>query len=201
MTTLDGRRVYTRGDLMEAHGLGRSTLEKWYRERNANGHPEPVGTVGAQLVWDANDWDRWYTARRTSPKVPAGLATRDELSAKYGVSRHTLKKLWAERADNGHPDVAHQVGKALYWDESEWAAWYADHRKSSSEGDPDDLVTLAEAGRMLGLAQTSVTVYAKRPPAGWPEPVREEPLGGGRVRRLYRRRDILAYGESRSKRP
>src|SRR5262245_44121208 len=124
MTMLGGRRVYTRGDLMERHGLGRSTLEKRYRERAANGHPEAVGSVGSQLAWDSEEWDRWYAARRASRKVPAGLVTRDELSVRYGLSRHALKKLWSERERNGHPDVACQVGKALYWDEKQWAAWY-----------------------------------------------------------------------------
>ncbi|MFI0367070.1 hypothetical protein ACH35V_04275 [Actinomadura sp. 1N219] len=198
MTTLGGRRVYTRGDLMESYGLGRSTLEKLYRERDVNGHPEAVGSVGSQLAWDSEEWDRWYAGRQASPKVEAGLVTRDELSARFGLSRHALKKLWSERESNGHPDVARQVGKALYWDEKQWAAWYAGRQEGSADdGDPDALVTLAEAARLLGLAQSSVTVYAKRPPAGWPEPVRQEALGGGRVRRFYRRGDVLAYGETR----
>ncbi|MDL4775985.1 hypothetical protein [Actinomadura xylanilytica] len=202
MTALDGRRAYTRADLMAAHGLGRSTLEKWYRERDANGHPDAAGTVGSQLVWDAEAWDRWYASRGAAPGVPPGLATRDELAARHGLSRHRLKQLWAGRAANGHPEVAHRSGKALYWDASEWDAWYAaleedGDRDGDDGGDPDDLVTLAEVARILGLAQTSVTVYPRRPPAGWPEPAREEPLGGGRVRRLYRRRDILAYAARR----
>ena len=194
----EGRRVYTRGDLMDLHGLGRSTLEKWYRERESNGHPEAVGTVGSQLVWDAAEWDRWFAAHR-SRRVPPGLVTRDQLAARHNVSRHRLKQLWADRASNGHPDVAYRSGKAMYWDEAEWTAWYTAYENRPVKEDPDDLVTLAEAARILGLAQTSVTVYPKRPPAGWPEPARVEPLGGGRVRRLYRRRDILAYGASRSR--
>ncbi|MEU5877373.1 hypothetical protein [Spirillospora sp. NPDC047279] len=193
MTTLDGRRVYTRADLMETHGVGRSTLEKWYRERSANGHPEPAGTVGGQLAWDADAWDRWHTARATPAAPPPGLVTRDDLTARHGISRHTLKKLWSERADNGHPAPAHQSGRTLYWNESEWLTWYEAHGSAAPEVSPDDLVTLAEAARILGLAQSSATVYAKRPPAGWPQPAEEEPLGGGRVRRLYRRRDIETY--------
>lgn len=191
MTTLDGRRVYTRADLMEAFGLGRSTLEKWYRERSANGHPEPVGTVGSQLAWDADAWDRWH-ATRENP-LPPGLVTRDDITARHGVSRHTLKKLWSDRAANGHPAPAHQVGKALYWNESEWLAWYETYSSKPPTESPDDLVTLAEAARILGLAQSSATVYAKRPPAGWPDPAQEIPLAGGRVRRLYRRQDIETY--------
>lgn len=200
MTFLDGRRVYTRADLMAERGIGRSTLEKWFRERAGNGHPEPVGTVGSQKVWDAGAWDTWFEAR-TSEDVPAGLLTRDELSERHGLSRHRLKQLWGERVENGHPAPARQVGKALYWDDAEWSAWYAGHMAQETRPDesPDDLVTLAEAARILGLAQSSATVYAKRPPAGWPTPAREEQLGGGRVRRLYRRSDVLAYGESRGR--
>ncbi|MEU5993797.1 hypothetical protein ABZ806_32900 [Spirillospora sp. NPDC047418] len=198
MSTLDGRRVHTRADLMAEHGLGRSTLEKWYRERASNGHPEPAGTVGSQLAWDAGEWDRWYAAHRLRD-VPPGLATRDELAARHGVSRHRLKQLWADRAANGHPDVAHRSGKAMYWDEAAWTSWYRGLGDRPAAEDPDDLVTLADAARILGLAQTSVTVYAGRPPAGWPEPAQVEPLRGGRVRRLYRRRDILAYAASRTR--
>lgn len=198
MAMLDGRRVHTRAELMAEYGLGRSTLEKWHRERASNGHPEPVGTVGSQLAWDAADWDRWYAAHCTKDVAP-GLATRDELAARHGVSRHRLKQLWADRASNGHPDVAHRSGKAMYWDEAAWTSWYRALGDHPADEDPDDLVTLADAARILGLAQTSVTVYAKRPPAGWPEPAQVEPLGGGRVRRLYRRRDILAYAASRTR--
>ncbi|MBW8487542.1 hypothetical protein [Actinomadura parmotrematis] len=190
MTTLDGRRVYTRAELMEAHGLGRSTLEKWYRERAANGHPEAAGTVGSQLVWDAAEWDGWH-AGRGAADVPPGLASRDDLAARHGVGRHRLKALWADRASNGHPEPARRHGRALYWDEVAWLTWY--EALPAPEEAPDDLVTLAEAARILGLAQSSVTVYVKRPPAGWPEPALEEPLGGGRVRRFYRRADVLKY--------
>jgi predicted DNA-binding transcriptional regulator AlpA len=198
MTTLDGRRVQTRSELMETYDLGRSTLEKWFRERAQNGHPEPAGKVGTQLAWDAEEWARWYKTRGT--KTP-GLATRDDLMAKHNLSRHTLKKLWAERATNNHPAPAHQSGKTLYWNESEWSAWYKTHSQATPEESPDDLITLAEAARILGLAQSSTTVYAKRPPAGWPEPAEEIPLAGGRVRRLYRRSDIHTYAAKKQSPP
>jgi predicted DNA-binding transcriptional regulator AlpA len=199
-STSSDRAIRTRADLMKRYGLGRSTLEKWYRERDVNGHPEAVGTVGRQLVWDAEAWDRWYAERESLHDLPAGLATRDELATTYGLSRHALKTLWAEREDNGHPGAARQIGKALYWDEAAWATWYDGYRRSrddDSDGDPGELVTLAQVARILGLAQTSVTVYVKRPPAGWPEPAEEQALAGGRVRRLYRRADILAYAQTR----
>ncbi|MFD0901452.1 hypothetical protein [Actinomadura sediminis] len=198
MSFLHGRRVRTRNEIMDVHGLGRSTLEKWYRERASNGHPEPVGKVGSQLAWDADAWDRWY-ATREAPAVPPGLVARDDLAARHGLSRHRLKQLWADRASNGHPEPAHRSGKAMYWDEAEWTAWYAALAERPPAESPDDLVTLAEAARILGLAPSSVTVYAKRPPAGWPEPARVESLGGGRVRRLYRRRDVESYAAVRSR--
>jgi predicted DNA-binding transcriptional regulator AlpA len=182
----------TRPELMAAYGLGLSTLEKWYRERAANGHPEAAGTVGRQLAWDAGEWDRWYAARRSAAPVPPGLLTRDELAAEHGLSRHTLKRLWAERAANGHPEPARRSGKALYWDAAGWAAWY-EGLQAAGPGEPGDLVTPAEVARMLGLATSSVAVYVRRPPAGWPDPAEEESLAGGRVRRRYRRGDILAY--------
>jgi hypothetical protein len=132
--------------------------------------------------------------------VPPGLRNRDELAAEHGLSRHALKKLWAERAANGHPEPAHQIGKALYWDAAGWDAWYDDHQAATAQP-PSELITLAEAGRLLGLAPSSVTVYAGRPPVGWPEPVEQEDLAGGRVRRLYRRSDILVYARHRHRGP
>ena len=185
-------KLVTRSELMERYGLGRSTLEKWYRERPATGHPEPAGTVGRELAWDAEVWDAWYAARTAVPAAEPGLVTRDQLAAAHGLSRHRLKQLWADRTANGHPPPAGQHGKALYWDAGTWARWYS----SLPSGEPAELVTMAEAGRLLGLAPSTVTVYAKRPPAGWPEPVSEERLGGGRVRRLYHRADVLAYARS-----
>lgn len=180
----------TRAELMARYGLGRSTLEKWFRERASGGHPEPDGRRGQQLTWDADAWHAWYASRTEAAPVPSGLATRDQLAEAHGLSRHALKELWAARASNGHPEPAHRHGKALYWDAEEWAAWYRDLPSRAPE---KELVTLAEAGRLLGLAPGTVTVYASRPPKGWPEPVEEVPLGGGRVRRLYQRSDVMAY--------
>ncbi|WP_246053319.1 helix-turn-helix transcriptional regulator [Actinocorallia herbida] len=182
----------TRADLMARYGVGRSTLEKWFRERAENGHPEPDGAGGRTLTWDADAWHAWYTAREASPAAPEGLLSREGLAARHGLSKHALKELWAARETNGHPQPALVKGKALYWDGDAWAAWYR-ALPTGPEPDPDALVTLAEAGRLLGLSPGSVTVYASRPPKGWPAPVEEVALGGGRVRRLYRRDDVLSY--------
>ena len=127
---------------MARYGLGRSTLEKWFRERDANGHPEPDGRRGAQLTWDADVWHAWYASRESAPSVPDGLASRDQLAEAHGLSKHALKELWAARESNGHPEPAHRHGKALYWDAAAWAAWYRSLREPEKE-----LITLAEAGR------------------------------------------------------
>jgi hypothetical protein len=178
---------------MSRYGLGRSTLEKWFRERASTGHPEPDGRRGQQLTWDADEWHAWYTSRESEPSVPEGLATRDQLAEAHGLSRHAMKELWAAREANGHPEPAYRRGKALYWNAEEWSAWYRSLPSKEEKEEEKELITLAEAGRLLGLAPSTVTVYASRPPKGWPEPVEEIPLGGGRVRRLYRREDVLAY--------
>ncbi|MCD0450537.1 hypothetical protein LO762_15255 [Actinocorallia sp. API 0066] len=196
----------TRADLMARYGLGRSTLEKWFRERAANGHPEPDGSLGNRLTWDADVWHAWYTAREAAPAVPEGLLSRDGLAGRHGLSRHALKELWADREANGHPEPALVQGKALYWDAQEWASWHSALLLSSAASGKGtasdaDLITLAEAGRLLGLASGSVTVYASRPPKGWPSPVTEEPLRGGRTRRLYRRGDVLAYRDAKRRDP
>jgi hypothetical protein len=48
---------------------------------------------------------------------------------------------------------------------------------------------------VLGKEPTSITMYPKRPPVGWPAPVEEETLPSGRTRRRYRRADIWAYAD------
>jgi hypothetical protein len=67
---------------------------------------------------------------------------------------------------------------------------------STSAAHADDELTAAELGRVLGLAPNSITVYVKRPPVGWPEPVIDEVLpGSGRHRRRYLRRQAWEYAE------
>jgi hypothetical protein len=184
-------RSVTRAELMAGYGLGLSTLEKWYRERAITGHPEPDGRRGRELTWDAAGWASWYAGRDSA--APSGLASRDQLAESSGLSKHALKELWAGRAVNGHPEPVERRGRAMFWDPAAWTAWHA----ALPAAPEPELVTLAEAGRLLGLAPSSVTVYASRPPKGWPEPAAETSLGGGRVRRLYRRADVLAYGASK----
>jgi predicted DNA-binding transcriptional regulator AlpA len=202
VVTLDGRDVYTRQDLMTRYGISLSPLEKWYRRRRTTGHPEAVGRVGRELVWDAEEWDRWYSARQDT----TALESRSELAARHGLAKGTIDQLWARRGENGHPEPVKTVNQTMYWNPAEWDAWYAEHKRRSQRtqlrvdrsGNPDDLITLSEAARVLGVEPSSITSYPKRPPRGWPIPVEEEQLSSGRMRRRYRRSDIWAYADNRT---
>jgi hypothetical protein len=130
-----GRAVYTRPDLIRLRGRSLAYFEGLYRNRDANGHPAPIGKMGKFWAWDAATWDEWYDAR---------------------------------------------IGPS----------------KLDRTGDPDDLITLAEAARVLGSKPTSITRYPNRPPRGWPEPDEVKKMPGGTLRRKYRRHKIWAYGDA-----
>jgi hypothetical protein len=199
MTMLGDRPAYTRADLMARHGLGLSTLESWFRDRAETGHPEAAGKSGRSLVWDAEAWDTWYTGWRDT----TGLADIDDLAALVGRSRSTLARLWDQRDTNSHPPTRKRVDGTFYWDPDEYKDWFENVYLAGADraarvdfsGNGDDELTPAEFGRVLGLAPNTVTVYMKRPPAGWPQPVIDELLDSGRHRRRYRRRQAWDYAE------
>jgi hypothetical protein len=199
MTELDGRQVYTRADQMNRYGHGLSTLETWYRDRATTGHPEPVGKIGRALAWDAEEWETW----RKGFLDTTGLADFDELAQLVGRSRSTLARLWEQRDTNGHPNFRKRVEGTFYWDPAEYKTWFEDDYLTGADraarvdfsGNAGDELTLAEFGRVLGLAPNTVTVYAKRPPAGWPQPVIDERLHSGRHRRRYTRQQAWDYAE------
>jgi predicted DNA-binding transcriptional regulator AlpA len=195
---VDGRRVYTRAELAAVHGLGRSTLERWYRDRAETGHPEAVATLGRALVWDAQAWQAWYDRIRETDD----LVSLDDIAAQHGFSRATAARLWDQRAHNGHPAWAKRVGRVLYWRAGEYDTWYETYRAAQAPsvdrgGDPQERITLAEAARMLGMLPSSITQYPTRPPVGWPEPVEVEQLPSGRLRRWYTRAQIQRYVDER----
>ncbi|MFJ9968991.1 hypothetical protein [Streptomyces avermitilis] len=202
MATLNGRSVYSRQDLMSRHGMTLTPLEKWYRNRQATGHPEAVGKIGLELVWDAEEWDRWYGERQDK----VGLESRAQLASRHGLAQGTIAQLWGRRQQNGHPKPVKTVNQTMYWNPAEWDAWYAGYKKLAQRtqldvnrsGNPDDLITLSEAARVLGVEPTSITNYPTRPPRGWPQPVQEEQLPSGRLRRWYRRADIWHYADTRT---
>jgi hypothetical protein len=65
MTTKDGRSTsppgwLTRDELAAAHQVSRSTLDRLWRARADNGHPEPTRYAGV-MHWHSPTWEQWYT--------------------------------------------------------------------------------------------------------------------------------------------
>lgn len=202
MTKFEGREVCTRRDLMAKYGVSLSSLEEWYRNRRWTGHPEAAGTVGRELVWDVAEWDSWHRERESTED----LVTRADLQERHGLGRSTLERLWALREGNGHPAPVKTLDRVMYWDSDQWEAWYVDYKKRTQRreiqvdrgGDSDELLTLADAARVLGVAPVSIVHHPTRMPRGWPDPVEVEELPSGRLRRWYRRADIWTYAETRT---
>ncbi|MFC4517259.1 MULTISPECIES: hypothetical protein [Streptomyces] len=120
MATLDGRRVLTRRELADTYELSISHLEKLYREREDNGHPEAAGTINRALVWYAADWHQWYE-RHTDVAV---LESRADIQDRTGLGLSTLERLWAGRKSNGHPEPEKSIGNTMYWNPKTWDAWH-----------------------------------------------------------------------------
>lgn len=195
-----------RAGLMARYGLSLSTLTRWYHDRAQTGHPEAIDPHARVLTWNAQDWDIWHTHRTDT----TGLATRADLALLVDRSVEILQRLWEDRQNNQHPEVRKQLGRTLYWNQQEYLDWFHHHLTSSDlsgltgvdfSGNGEDLITLTEAGRILGMPN-GVSRYPKRPPVGWPEPAQFEQLPGGRIsRRRYRRADIWDYAKNYNRRP
>ena len=195
---LNGQVVYTRADLHARHGLGLSTLERLYRERGDNGHPEAIGKIGLALAWEAREWDRWYHAhlhsKTAQPGTGGGLVTLQTIASQYGVTHATAARNWAQHQRNGHPQPVDGSARPLEWDPTPVARWYAAQEAKKPTPpraeDPDRLLTLpqalAEADRLLGRKHSTADV------ADLPAPVenrgkRSNDTAGSR---LYRLRDL-----------
>lgn len=127
-------------------------------------------------------------------------AGRADLIERSGYGDATLRNLWADRETNGHPP-ARKVGITLYWDLAEWEKWHAAYERQRSgvdySGSPEEELPPADQARVLGIDVSAITHYRKKPPPGWPAPVRTEELDSGRVREFRTRRQLWAYAESR----
>lgn len=62
MTDDTGRRL-SRDELAAAHGYSRTTLERLWADRAANGHPD-AHRDGRTLTWDAAEWAAWDHSRQ-----------------------------------------------------------------------------------------------------------------------------------------
>ncbi|GAA2110132.1 hypothetical protein [Streptomyces synnematoformans] len=203
MITIDGRRVLSRRDIHQRHGYALSTLERWWAQRNTNGHPDAVRLHGT-LYWYEDSWEAWDKKRRT----PEGMLTRAELAEKTGYTIRYLEQLWRERNTNGHPPGT-RIGGRLRWNAEVWDDWNRNRLQIDDVEQPaahdaadDDLIGPAEFSRILGHADTStVSKAVKTPPPGWPEPDEWEDLPSGRKRPKWRRWRALAYRDHRADRP
>ncbi|MEU1133347.1 hypothetical protein ABZ383_26420 [Streptomyces sp. NPDC005900] len=118
--------------------------------------------------------------------------TRAELAREHGVSEPTLKRLWAARQENGHPD-AEREGRTLYWDAEAWARW-REHPAESQEVGP------AGFARLLGHLHTKWVSEAARsatPPEGFPAPDRWEPKPSGGRRPIWNKDRAQQYADRR----
>src|SRR5579864_3121506 len=87
------------------------------------------------------------------------VISRADMAAR-GVPRTTVDAWYRDRAKTGHPEKAGRIGRTDYWYEDEWTAWHQAHQRAKigsltrvdRDGDPDDLVTAAEAARMMGYS-------------------------------------------------
>ncbi|GGO98339.1 hypothetical protein [Wenjunlia tyrosinilytica] len=72
MKTVDGRQWANREDLIEHIGYGGTTLKRLWRDRRANGHPEPREIDGV-MHWDLEAWDQWFAQHRDRPRDLSGV--------------------------------------------------------------------------------------------------------------------------------
>jgi hypothetical protein len=96
----------------------------------------------------------------------------------------------------------------LYFDEEEALRWERSRRRERSQpepvrlprqaGDPDDLVSTAEAARILGYhGAATIRSYISRFPDYFPAPDALEPLPNGRLKKLWRRATIWEFAARR----
>lgn len=197
-----------RGELVARLGIGRSTAETWYRDRDRNGHPAPVLTHGRRLYFDEAELLAW--ARNHMQSVPAAgrivrdgrtLISRTEAGRLLGLSEPRLLGLYAQRATSGHPDPVHREGRRLYFDEAAILAWDQQRRAAiratftpvDRDGDSDELLNRTEAARLLGYSGPKVIdSYRARNLGYFPEPDATGPL-------RWRRATLWAFADRRSR--
>ena len=201
MAQLNGRLVYTRADLQQRTGLSLSALEKLYRDRDTNAHPEVVGMLSRAKVWDAQAWDTWWHDHTDT----TGLKTLEGLAVLVGRSLKTVRNAWADRDTNQHPMPRKRLEGISWFDPQEYVTWFtqtylpslATARSTYRRGHPDDLVTASHGSRSIGLDPSSTAKYKTRPPKGWPRPVPDagQPLPSGGTRQMYRLGDFWTYAD------
>ena len=151
----------------------------------------------------SNEEDRGGPGR---PAVINGRAviSRADMTG-LGIGRSTLEGWYRKRAVTGHPDKAGRIGRADYWYADEWLAWrdayirakistLTECDKSGAEG---DLVTAAEAARIMGYRSRNV-IHSNRRLGYFPEPDQYGPPVNGRPVPLWKRSTVWAVADGRT---
>lgn len=88
--------------------------------------------------------------------------TYDEIAAKYGRSLSTIKQAWATHPD--WPPAIGKRGRSLEFDAHQVHAVAVAHflPPAPPEGDPDELLTLAEIADRTGQSLATLESYAHR---------------------------------------
>lgn len=138
------------------------------------------------------------------------LITRAELSRLCGLSSGALGSLYSQRANNGHPPAVETdpVRGTLYFDEEQALRWHYTRRRVNPprrprhldlSGDPDDLITMTEAARILGYhGPATIRSYRARFAGYFPPPDHIHRTPSGRERKTWRRASIWAFGNRRA---
>lgn len=202
---VDGRVLVTRNELARISGEREHTLYKWWAARARNGHPDGI-TLDGRLYVDEQQWRDWRAGHSADRRVLEGrvVVSRTELARVTGTPISTLAQWYGERARNGHPEGI-KIGSRLYVDEQQWHTWHGEHtaalKAGLSEidrgGDPDELLTITQAARLLGYADTS-TLTSYRGRGQFVEPDHTEELPSGRPRRYWKRRTLWAFADQRT---
>lgn len=136
------------------------------------------------------------------------LINRAEVARRTGTSIRTVEAWLRHRADTGHPDPVTRIGRSPYFDAAAVDQWYAAYRASATGlataeqgGDPDELLTIDQAARMLGHSSSgTLKSWLYRQPGYFPDPDHTELDTRGRTRRWWRRDTLQTWAAGRDRR-
>ena len=201
----DGRTLINRAEVCRTFGVSRAAAERWWHAREHNGHPPVAHQEGRRLWWDAEAMHAFHAGHDREPDELTidgrVLASRAALARRLELGEQTLTDLYHRRAENGHPEPVHRQGRRLYWDPDAVEAWNTARQNAQRatltpvdrSGDPDELVTMTEAARVLGYhGPQTIASYRTRNPGYFPEP-------DDRAALQWRRRTLWRFADRRSR--
>ncbi|GAA4554743.1 hypothetical protein GCM10023175_53350 [Pseudonocardia xishanensis] len=132
---------------------------------------------------------------------------RAEVRRLTGMSEQAQANLYAQRASNGHPEGT-RVGRSLLFREYaviEWHEQWAARKQLGlstvdRSGDPDELLDIPAATKLLGYANDStIRGYLARNDGYFPAADDTESLPSGRLRRRWRRSTLWEFADLRTR--